>query len=160
MPETQKFVVFRLDDQQFALELLIVERILPGMEIHSLPLSPEYLSGTINYQGEFLPVVNLRKLFLLPDRDLELNDQLIVTASPGFRVVLWVNEVMEIVELADEEISVTEKIMLNVNYVSGSFKLHDGLVLIHDLKEFFTPGETARLEAILKKQKKPSPKTN
>ncbi|MBE0648255.1 MAG: purine-binding chemotaxis protein CheW [Bacteroidales bacterium] len=149
-----KLVVFQVDEQQFAMHLSAVERILPVMEIHPLPLAPEYVLGTINFQGEFLPVVNLRKLFLIPQREMDLNDQLIITTSSNTRVALWTDSVMEIVDRAEEEISKTNKILLDVGYVEGLFKLNDGMVLIHDLEKFLTPEETSKLLKALEEQHK------
>ncbi len=153
MEKVNKLVVFRLDEQQFALHLSTVERIISAVEIHPLPMAPEYILGTINLQGEFLPVVNLRKLFLLPQRDVELTDQLIITITPKNKVALWVDLVSEIVERENDEICNTKKILLNVGYVEGLFKLNNGMVLIHDLDKFLTPEETSKLLEALKKQR-------
>ena len=154
--QTNKLVVFQVDEQQFAMHLFTVERILPVMEICPLPLAPEYVLGTINFQGEFLPVVNLRKLFLIPQREMDLNDQLIVTTSSNTRVALWTDSVIGIVDRAEEEISKTNKILLDVGYVAGLFKLNDGMVLIHDLEKFLTPEETSKLLKALEEQHKMS----
>lgn len=157
MDKTEKrhtLVVFSLDEQQFSLYLSNVERIIPSMEIHPLPMAPEYILGTINFQGDFLPVINLRKLFLLPQREVELNDQLIITVASKNRIALWVDAVSEIVERVDEEIHKTDSILLDVGYVEGLFKLHDGMVLIHDLDKFLTPEQTSRLLAALENQRK------
>jgi purine-binding chemotaxis protein CheW len=106
----------------------------------------------------------LRKLFLLPQRELELSDHLIITIISRNKIALWVDKVSEIMELNEEEITNTEKILLDVDYVQGLFKLHDGMVVIHDLEKFLTPEQIARLEASLikkveQKQKK-NPKRN
>ena len=154
--QTNKLVVFQVDEQQFAMHLFTVERILPVMEICPLPLAPEYVLGTINFQGEFLPVVNLRKLFLIPQREMDLNDQLIVTTSSNTRVALWTDSVIGIVDRAEEEISKTNKILLDVGYVAGLFKLNDGMVLIHDLEKFLTLEETSKLLKALEEQHKMS----
>jgi purine-binding chemotaxis protein CheW len=153
MDKTFKLVVFRLDEQLFSLHLINVDRILPAIEIHPLPMAPEYIMGTINFHGQFLPVVNLRNLFMLPQRELELTDQLIITTTTNYQVALWVDQVKEIVEINTEEISNTEKILLDVDYIHGLFKLNNGMVLIHDIESFLTPEQTARLHVALSKKK-------
>jgi purine-binding chemotaxis protein CheW len=147
-----KLVVFHLDEQQFALHLSNVERIIHSIEIHPMPMAPEHISGIINYQGEFLPVVNIRKLFRLPVREIELTDQLIIANTDKNRLVLWVDSVDEIATMTDEEIANTDKILLDSGYVEGLFKLRDKIVLIHDLDKFITPEQIVKLKDAIQKQ--------
>ena len=149
MENTHKLVVFRLDESPFSLHLHHVDRILPLIEIQPLPMAPEYILGTINFHGDFLPVVNLRKLFMLPSRELELSDQLIITTTSKHKVALWVDEVIEIAEVSNEEIGHTKKILLDIDYMQGLFNLRDGMVLIHDPERFLTPEHLASLEVAL-----------
>jgi purine-binding chemotaxis protein CheW len=150
-----KLVVFSVDNQQFAVHLSNVERIVRIVEIDSLPLAPEYIAGTINFHGEFLAVVNMRKLFFLTQREAYINDQLIIMNTTSNKVALWVDSVNEIVEYTDDDISDPRKILLDVGYVEGLFKMRDGMVLIHDLDKFLIPAEIAKLtEALLKKRVK------
>ena len=103
MRKLNKLVVFRLDAQRFALYLSNVERIVRIVEINPLPKAPEYILGTINFQGKFIPVVNIRKLFLLPERDIDLNDQLIIANTSMRTVALWVDSVSDVVERTMEQ---------------------------------------------------------
>lgn len=148
-----KLVVFWLDKQRFALHLSAVERIVRIVEITPLPKAPEYIMGIINFQGKFIPVVNIRKLFLLPERDIDLNDQLIIANTSMRTVAIWVDSVSDVIERAEEEIIKAEKIFLDIDYVEGVFKLEDGIVLINDLDKFLTLEEITLLKAALKKQR-------
>ena len=112
-------------------------------------MAPDFVMGTINYHGDFLPVVNLRKIFLLPQRDLELSDQLILATTQKSKVALWVDAVNEIAELTDDEITKTDTILMDISYMDSLFKLRDGIVLIHELDKFLTAEHTAKLDAAL-----------
>jgi purine-binding chemotaxis protein CheW len=148
-----KLFVFTVGRQQFAIHLSNLERIVRIVEIDPLPLAPEFIAGTINFHGEFLAVLNIRKLFLMPQRDIDLNDKLIITSTPRNRIALWVDSVNEIVERDDEAIFKTDKILLDVGYVEGLFRFNDGMVLLNDLDKFLTPVQFAKLTEALKKQK-------
>ncbi len=147
-----KLVVFHLDDQHFALYLSNVEKIIHGIEMNPLQVAPDHIAGTINYQGDFLPIVNIRKLFKLPLREIELTDQLIIAKSAKIRMALWVDEVDEIVTLEEDQIEDTKNILLDSDYVEGLFKLKDGLVLIHDLDKFLTNEQILKLSVEIEKQ--------
>jgi purine-binding chemotaxis protein CheW len=153
MEDLSKYVVFRIEEQQFSIHLSVVDRIIPILEIHPLPMAPEYIMGTINYHGVFLPVVNMRKLFSLPQRELELSDQLIIATISHCKVVLWVDSVREIFELSAEDITNPEKILLDLAHIQGLFKLRDGMVLIHDLEKVLTHEQVARIISALAIQK-------
>jgi len=153
MNKLNKLVVFSLDKQLFALHLSAVERIVRIVGITPLPKAPEYIMGIINFQGKFIPVANVRKLFNLPDRDIELNDQLIIANTSLRTIALWVDSVSDVVERAEEEIFKAKKIFLGVDYVEGVFKFEDGMVLLNDLDKFLTLKEITLLKAALKKQR-------
>jgi len=149
--KVNKLVIFHLDEQHFALQLLNVKQILPSIEIHPLPMAPDHISGVINYHGEFLPVVNMRKLFRLSEREIELCDQFIIAGTDKIRLVLWVDAVDEILTLTDEEIGDTNKILIDFDCVDGHFKLHNKLVLINDPDKFIAPDQIIKLKEAIQK---------
>jgi len=59
-------VAFRTGPQEFALDILQVERILRWEQPTPLPKAPAFLEGVIPYEGDAVPVVDLRKRLELP----------------------------------------------------------------------------------------------
>ncbi len=53
-------IIFQISDLQFAIKLSFIEQVVNMVKIQPLPHSPECVSGTINYSGDLLPVINLR----------------------------------------------------------------------------------------------------
>ena len=148
-----KLVLFWLDNQRFALNLASVVRVVRMVEISPLPKAPEYIMGIIDFQQKIIPVVNIRKLFHLTDRDIDLNDQLIIANTSMRTVALWVDTVSDVVDLSESEINKAEKIMMGIEYVEGVFKFDDGMVLLHDLDQFLTIEEINLLKTALKRQR-------
>src|SRR5271157_2301250 len=74
-------VVFTLDGLFYAVSLSVVSRVIRAVEITPLPKAPSIVLGVINLGGRIIPVVNIRKRFRLPERELELTDQLIVARA-------------------------------------------------------------------------------
>jgi hypothetical protein len=77
----RSIVVFNLDEQQYALHLAAVERIVRVAEITPVPKAPAIVLGVINVQGQVIPVINIRKRFRLPDREMSLSDHLIIART-------------------------------------------------------------------------------
>jgi purine-binding chemotaxis protein CheW len=147
-----KLFLFCIDEQKFALPLSMVERIVNIVEIYPLHQAPDYISGTINYRGKLLPVINLRKIFLLPEHDTELSDQLIITQTSKMTMALWVDKTEEIINTEDiEEIS-SDHFFIDNEVVKGLFRFKDGRVLISDPDKFFTSDQIEELRQLLQQR--------
>ena len=152
MSEKKKYIIFWLDNQKYALHLANVERVVRIVEVSPLSKSPNCILGTINFQGEFLPVINLRILFDLNERDVDLKDQLIITNTTLRKVALWVDFVSDIIERGDEEIIDSDKILMDSEYVEGAFKFNEEMVIIHDLDTFLKLNEKSLSKTAIKKK--------
>jgi purine-binding chemotaxis protein CheW len=132
--------VFSLDDQRYALELSAVVRAVRMVAFTSTPNTSELVMEVVNVQGHIVPVINARKRCGLPEREIELDDFLIVGRSKGRMVGLVVNEVQGIVEYVVDAIS-SEETFSTLEYVAGVAKLPDGIVLILNLDKFVSQKE-------------------
>jgi purine-binding chemotaxis protein CheW len=145
MSSVRQLVVFRLGDSRYALPLQTVERVVPVVEITPLPKAPPIVLGAVNLGGRILPVLDIRKRFRLPDRDLELEDQLIVARGSDRMVALLVDRVTGVVARPAHEVVAAATVAPGLDYVEGIAKLEDGLVLIHNLDTFLSLDEEAAL---------------
>lgn len=139
-------IVFNLDEQRYALRLSAVERIVRIVEITPLPNAPEIVLGVVNVRGQVIPVVNMRKRFLLPDREVTLSDHLIIARTAKRTVALVADAVSGVVEYWEEELAATDRILPDLKYVEGVAKREDGLILIHNLDTFLSLEEEKTLE--------------
>ncbi|MBI9068209.1 MAG: chemotaxis protein CheW [Salinivirgaceae bacterium] len=148
-----KLITFKLANQTFALPLADVERVIQVVEMRKLPKTPKSICGIINMHGEILPVINIRLLFMLPVREIELSDQLIIATISSRKVALLVDSTHDVVEIDEEEIIKADKIMFGMKYVTGVVKLENNMVLINDIAKFLSPEELTKLEVEIKNQK-------
>jgi purine-binding chemotaxis protein CheW len=146
-------VVFALDDKRYALPLSSVERVVRSVEITALPKAPEIVSGIINVQGTVIPVFNIRKRFRLPEKEIDMADQMIVAKTSSRTVSFGVDEVEGVLEWPGEKIIAGEKIHPEVEYVEGVIKLDNGMVLVHDLDRFLSLDEGRKLDNALRGKK-------
>jgi purine-binding chemotaxis protein CheW len=65
-PDGEKFVVFFLDNELFAVRAAQVAEIARPLDFTPLPNSPEWLYGIANLRGEIISVLNLSKIFDKP----------------------------------------------------------------------------------------------
>ena len=141
MNRSSHVVTFELDRQQYALPLSAVKVVVQAVEITPLPHAPDSVVGMINFQGQLVPVFNLRRRFGLPDRELQLDDQIILAWTARRLVALVVDGAGGVVEGPAGEPGTADR--------AGTVKLPEGLMVIHDLDTFLSPDEEQTLEAAL-----------
>lgn len=153
LPENKlnQIVVITLDEQRYALYLSVVERVVRMVQITPLPKAPEIVLGVINVQGRVIPAINIRKRFSLPEREIDLSDQLIIANTPRRTIALVADAVSCIIEYAEQDTIAGEKILPGMEYVDGVVKLEDGIILIHDLDRFLSLEEEKTLDNAIKK---------
>ncbi|MCG7849660.1 MAG: chemotaxis protein CheW [ANME-2 cluster archaeon] len=151
MKNPDQLVVFTLDENRYALHLSAVERVVRMVEITPLPKAPGIVPGVVNLQGRVIPVINMRRRFHLPEREIELGDQLVIAHTPRRSVAVAADSVSSVVEYSKEKVVEAGKILPGMEYVEGVVKLEDGMILIHDLDTFLSLEEEKMLDNALKK---------
>ncbi len=155
--EMSQSVVFSLDTRLYAISLSAVRSVVQAVELTPLPNAPPIVKGVINLGGLIIPVVNIRRRFRLPERELELSDQFIVATAlrrdlhedGGRLLALVVDTVVGVREILAQETTSAAAILPGLEHLEGVARTDDGLILIHDLGTFLSPEEEDALEAIL-----------
>jgi purine-binding chemotaxis protein CheW len=56
-------VTFEINGQKYAVDIFLLDEILPMMEFQEVPRAPDFLRGVINLRGQMVPLVDLRRWF-------------------------------------------------------------------------------------------------
>ena len=150
MNQKIQLCLFTLDERRYALTLLCVERVVFVVDITPLPKAPPVVLGVVNVKGDIVPVYDVRHRFRLPQRAINLTDQLMIARTSQQTVALLVDSVDGVIEVAEEDIAAAQGILPDIEYIQGIVKLPDGLVLIHDLEQFLSAEEERTLDEALK----------
>ena len=111
----QKFVVFRLQDEEYGLNIEQVNEILVWQEPTKYPQGEELITGIINLRGKIIPIIDLKMRFYGVPINRDDNVRIIV-ANNGEQILgLAVDEVIEVIVLNDNMIEVTPDIMAKIN---------------------------------------------
>jgi len=95
-------LVFTVDNQRFAIDINVVDRVLMAMEVNLMPNASNGELGLINLQGKILPIFDIRKLLNYPEREMELDDQFIICFHQEKIVAIWVDAVMKVHSISKE----------------------------------------------------------
>lgn len=140
---------FRLDERIFALPLAQAVRAVRAVAPIPLPQAPIIVCGVINVEGRIVAVVDLRRRFGLPARELEPADQMLLANTPGRPLAVIVDAVLEVIDCPETDFTPIDHIVTGTQYLRGIAKSADGMVLIHDLDTFLSLDEAQALDQAL-----------
>src|SRR5665647_237467 len=78
------YFCFRIDDVQLGIPLHHIDRVIRSVAVDQLPNSPRIVHGLIDYYGEIVPVINLRRRLALNEKSLS-PDQIFVMVDTSAR---------------------------------------------------------------------------
>jgi len=132
----KQYVLFKLNKEEFGLEISSVREISPYMEITQLPNSPDYIKGIVNFRGKVIPLIDLKKKLNLENTNITQNTRIIIVNINEKESGLIVDEASKISRIHDEDVEVISDIITDVNkkYLTGVAKLENGMVIIIDLE--------------------------
>lgn len=142
-------ISFSLDGQRYAVPLDDVERVLRAVEITPLPETFGAVSGVISLQGRAIPVVDLRRRFKLPERELGPHDQLLVIRSGATTVALPVDATLGIIEEEPGGRLEAGELVSDLSYVSSVLPTGSDMVMVLDVRQVLTPSEMEALTVAL-----------
>lgn len=133
--DTLQQVIFKLDKEEYGIDIMKVNVIERYSEVVKIPNAPEYIVGIINLRGEVLPVYSLRKKFNLKEREIDEDTKIIVAITNDMKIGFVVDSVMEILYIDDEEIESTPKIVTGIShkYIKSVAKLENRMVILLDI---------------------------
>lgn len=149
MKDPDSLTVFTMDDRRYALPLHAVDRVVRMVAVTPLPKAPDIVLGVVNIQGRVIPVINMRRRFRLPEREIALTDQLVVAHTVRRPVALVADAVLDVIACPVQSMIAAGEVLPNIEYVGGVVKLADGLILIHDLDRFLSLEEEDLLDYAL-----------
>ncbi len=141
-----QLVGFRLDNEDYAIAITKIQEIILMKPITRIPQVPDYIEGLINLRGSVIPIVNLRKRFGLPHRELDDETRTIVVNVHEKTVGCVVDAVTQVIRIDRDLVQPPPLSVLAVNhqYLAGLARLEDRLLIILDIDRLFDePGLAA-----------------
>lgn len=144
-------LIAQIDNNKISFYVRDVDRVLNAVEITELPEGPDILLGVINFHGDILPVLDIRRKFSLPVKEVEPEDKIIILKSQSRRFAVHVDRVLETISVPDNMIKSLNSSWPELNYKSRIFDTAGDLVIIHDTGDFFLSIDIYEFDEILRK---------
>lgn len=150
MDRDAQLLSFRLDEQEYALDIANVVEVVRMVAITPVPGAAGSIAGMINLRGNVIPVINIRRRFGLPDRPYDLNDHLLIARTNGRVMGLIVDRVSEVLTMPASNLQPALEVgPQRAAYISQVGRLGDRLLLILDLDALLSLKEERYLNGVL-----------
>ena len=139
----KQYVVFKLGEEEYGLDIMNVSEIILYQETVKLPNVPSFIDGIINYRGSVIPIICLKKRFNINLKDNDHNTRIIIININDNQVGFIVDEASQTIKLDDNDVDPTPDIVsgIDIKFITGVGKINDRLVLLVDLEKVLTDEE-------------------
>ena len=125
-----KVIEFLLANEKYAIEESHIQEVYPIKNITPVPCTPEFVIGIINIRGRILSIIDLKKIFDLPEKGLG-----------------YFNKVL-VLKIGKMELGILTDIILGVQYISTK-DIQPSLPTLTGIREEYLKGITKSRLVIL-----------
>ena len=106
----RELIAFRIGDQEFCVNIMIVREIRGWTRATPMPHSPSYVMGVINLRGVVLPIIDLARRLGMKPAEPTARHVIIVVQVKDKVVGLLVDAVSDILTVTSENIQPTPEV--------------------------------------------------
>ncbi|WP_446897252.1 chemotaxis protein CheW [Clostridium sp. LBM24168] len=132
-------VIFKLNNEQFAVETSKVQSINDSMKITKVPRAPAHIKGIINLRGNVISILDINLLMDVPKQEnsKESEESIIILEMEEELVGIVVDQVDEVLDLEE---SMIEKVADENKkaYIDGIINFKDRVVTLINIDKLFS----------------------
>jgi purine-binding chemotaxis protein CheW len=132
---TEHLVTFFLSDEEYGIDVRLVQEIIRVTEVTQVPRAPEFIKGVINLRGRIIPVIDLKRKLGLGEVAIATKTRVVVVRLRDRLVGLLVDGASQVlkVPVSTIEAAPDEVVEIDANYIRGVAKLVERLIILVDL---------------------------
>ena len=144
-----QYVIFRLHELLFGVEVLKVREVLSYRKITPIPSLQSFIKGLINLRGTIIPVFDPRERFRLPTVSYTPFHIIIVMEIQGRMMGIIADEIQDVLDMDTGNIQDTTNLPpgLQTNYLKGIGHHNQDMVLLLDMDRLLSQEELEALDA-------------
>ena len=143
----QQLVVFDLASEAYGVDIGAVREIIRLQDITRVPRTPDFVEGVINLRGKVIPVVDLRKRFMLPVAEQTDDNRIVVVDIGGQDIGVVVDAVTEVLRILSDSVEPPSSVITTTDsdYLMGICKMESRLIILLDLDRVLSEEEKTLL---------------
>ncbi|PIF02900.1 MAG: response regulator receiver protein [Desulfococcus sp.] len=131
-----KYLTFRLQDQEYGIDISKVKEIIGMMDVRTIPNADNHVKGVINLRDKIIPIIDLRLKFGMEEAEYTERTCIIVLEmevnGEDYYMGMVVDTVLEVLNLKSSEIEDTPSFgtPLDTRHILAMAKTQDGRIKI------------------------------
>ncbi|OHV12039.1 chemotaxis protein CheW [Kushneria phosphatilytica] len=149
--EGHEFLVFRLGDEEYGIDILKVQEIRGYEGVTRIANAPEFIKGVTNLRGVIVPIVDLRLRFDIGSAEYT-GQTVVIVLNIGNRVVgIVVDGVSDVLTLSSEQIKPAPEFgaSLSTQYLTGLGSVDERMLILVDIEKLMTSEEMALVDEVV-----------
>ena len=146
-----QIVTFFLSQEEFGVDILLVQEIIRPSPVTEVPNTPEFVEGVINLRGKVVPVIDLRKRLNIPATRASKSTRIIIIELEKRVTGFVVDSVSKVITVPGGSVQgAPDMIMSGVEneYITGVSRIDDRLIILLDFSKILTVGEREQLAGL------------
>jgi len=146
-----QIVTFSLSQEEFGVDILLVQEIIRPAPITEVPNTPRFVEGVINLRGNVVPVIDLRKRLNIPTVEISKATRIVIIELEKRVTGFVVDSVSKVITVPAGSVqSAPDMIMSGVEseYITGVCRIEDRLIILLDFSKILTTDEQKELSTI------------
>lgn len=151
MEEITKFIVVKLKEQSYGVDVQQVLSIERLQKITVVPRTSEFIKGVIQIRGEMTPIIDLKERLLIGETEPTDDNRILIIHIDDVQVGLIVDVATEVIDIDTEVIEPAPRIIGGVQdtFLKGVAKLDKELLILLDIERILDLNETNEVREVI-----------
>lgn len=138
-----QWVTFCMENEVYGIAVMQVQEVLRVSEITPVPGAPQFVLGIINLRGNVVTVLDTRKRFGLPPKELDDASRVIIIESGEQVIGIMVDSVAEVVYIKQSEIEKSPNVgnEESSKFIQGVYSKDSKLIILVDVNKMLSDEE-------------------
>lgn len=145
----KKYMTFSIEEI-YAIELEKIKEIIRYQDLTIVPETPDFILGVLSLRGTAVPIISLRMLLKLEEKEINEYSVIIVMEVAGRLIGLLVDSVSDMISINNSEIKAPMQFSMKKSrkFVSGMIEKDSKFIMLFDVDKLFSNDEIDLLDEI------------
>ena len=146
-----KYLVFRIDDRNYAVDLVHVNGTEQEYDVRPIPEAPFGITGVINLRGKLVPIYSLRKRFGKDPQPADYGNRALVARTSGMLIAYEVDSVESIEEVNEADIRKMPQLASNgeTSFMDKVIQVDNKIIVVIDVNKVLSDEAIESLERLI-----------
>jgi len=135
--EVQELLAFKLADEEYAVDILLIKEIIRSVEVTRVPRRPAFIKGIISLRGKVIPIYDLRIRLGLKDAESGRDTRILVIAGEKGMIGVITDGVTGVIRVMSREVEPPPAVGSGSSggHLKGVTRINGRLIILMDLEK-------------------------